>query len=169
MKAITIWQPWASLIAVGAKRYETRSWPTNYRGPIAIHAAKKNPLSIIRGLHPTVQVPILYALCKAFGIKSGVIDRLRMTTGCIVATAELIECWEIRMIDEDAEALFKKHHPTIVDNKFVNLKDEIMFGNFTKGRFAWELANVQILDTPIPARGKQGLWEWDQPITEVAL
>lgn len=43
MKAITLWQPWASLIAIGAKKYETRSWKTNYRGPIAIHAAKKDP------------------------------------------------------------------------------------------------------------------------------
>jgi hypothetical protein len=40
MKAITLWNPWASLIAVGAKTYETRSWPTNHRGDIAIHAAK---------------------------------------------------------------------------------------------------------------------------------
>lgn len=167
MKAITIWQPWASLVAVEAKRFETRSWPTNYRGPIAIHAAKKNPLSNIRELHPIVQVDILNALCKAFSIKSGVIDRLRMTSGCIVATAELVECWEIRMIDEDAEALFKKHHPTIVNNRFVNLKDEIMFGNFAKGRYAWELANVKMLETPIPAKGKQGLWEWDHPLEEV--
>ena len=41
VKAITIWQPWASLVAVGAKTMETRSWPTKYRGPIAIHAAQR--------------------------------------------------------------------------------------------------------------------------------
>lgn len=41
MKAISLWQPWASAIAVGMKRYETRSWGTNYRGPLAIHAAKR--------------------------------------------------------------------------------------------------------------------------------
>ena len=40
MKALTLTQPWASLVAVGAKRIETRSWRTDYRGPIAIHAAK---------------------------------------------------------------------------------------------------------------------------------
>ena len=34
MKAPSLWQPWASAIAVGAKRVETRSWPTNYRGPL---------------------------------------------------------------------------------------------------------------------------------------
>lgn len=39
MKAITIWQPWASLLAHRVKTYETRSWATAYRGPIAIHAA----------------------------------------------------------------------------------------------------------------------------------
>lgn len=38
MKALTIWQPWASLIASGEKQYETRSWETKYRGPLAIHA-----------------------------------------------------------------------------------------------------------------------------------
>lgn len=41
MKAITVWQPWASLLVSGRKRYETRSWATSYRGPIAIHAAKR--------------------------------------------------------------------------------------------------------------------------------
>lgn len=39
MKALTIWQPWASLLVSGQKKYETRSWATAYRGPIAIHAA----------------------------------------------------------------------------------------------------------------------------------
>ncbi len=40
MKALTLTQPWAHLVAVGAKRVETRSWPTPYRGPLAIHAAQ---------------------------------------------------------------------------------------------------------------------------------
>jgi hypothetical protein len=41
MKAITIHQPYAELIASGAKRVENRTWQTHYRGEIAIHAAKK--------------------------------------------------------------------------------------------------------------------------------
>lgn len=41
MKAISLWQPWASAIALGHKRIETRHWFTNYRGPLAIHAAKR--------------------------------------------------------------------------------------------------------------------------------
>ena len=40
MKAISIHQPWASLIAFGEKRFETRSWKTDYRGPLLIHASR---------------------------------------------------------------------------------------------------------------------------------
>lgn len=40
MKAITIQQPYAHLIAIGEKRVENRTWPTNHRGLIAIHAGK---------------------------------------------------------------------------------------------------------------------------------
>lgn len=43
MKALTLTQPWAQLVALGLKRVETRSWRTNYRGPFAIHAAKGMP------------------------------------------------------------------------------------------------------------------------------
>ena len=39
MKAISLWQPWASAIALGYKHVETRHWSTTYRGPLAIHAA----------------------------------------------------------------------------------------------------------------------------------
>lgn len=41
MKAITLWEPFATAIPLGLKRIETRHWSTNYRGPLAIHAAKK--------------------------------------------------------------------------------------------------------------------------------
>lgn len=50
MKALTIWQPWASLLACGGKRFETRSWATSYRGPIAIHAA-------------TIKIPQVFKKC----------------------------------------------------------------------------------------------------------
>ena len=41
MKAISLWQPWASAIPLGLKKIETRSWDTRLRGTIAIHAAKR--------------------------------------------------------------------------------------------------------------------------------
>jgi hypothetical protein len=39
MRAISLWQPWASAIALRLKSNETRGWATTYRGPLAIHAA----------------------------------------------------------------------------------------------------------------------------------
>lgn len=43
MKALSLWQPWGSLIATGAKKFETRSWATNYKGPLLICASKRKP------------------------------------------------------------------------------------------------------------------------------
>lgn len=40
MKVLTIKEPWATLIAEGIKEYEFRTWKTNYRGEILIHAGK---------------------------------------------------------------------------------------------------------------------------------
>lgn len=40
MKALTVCQPYAHLIAIGEKPIENRSWPTRYRGPLAIHAGR---------------------------------------------------------------------------------------------------------------------------------
>ena len=40
MKVLTIKQPWASLIMLGLKKYEFRSWKTEYRGELLIHTGK---------------------------------------------------------------------------------------------------------------------------------
>lgn len=77
--AITLHQPWASLIAAGKKHYETRSWGTDYRGTIAIHAAKKlheeQSLVSFLNLHHN-QIPL----------------------GAVIAIAELTDCI---LMDED--------------------------------------------------------------------
>ena len=51
MKALSIKEPWASLIAAGVKSIETRSWQTSYRGELAIHAslAKVNTADPLMG------------------------------------------------------------------------------------------------------------------------
>ena len=133
MKAITLWQPWASLIAIGAKQYETRSWAARYRGPIAIHAAKKDPGKL--------QISGKFEAARGELEKAGLAWCL-LPTGCIVATAELVNCWRIGT------------------NTGVVSEKEKLFGDWTPGRYAWELANVQMLPEPIPAKGKQGLWNW---------
>ncbi len=40
MKALSLLQPWATLVVIGVKQIETRSWSTAYRGPLLIHASK---------------------------------------------------------------------------------------------------------------------------------
>lgn len=84
MKALTIWQPWASLLVSGQKKYETRSWATDYRGPIAIHAA-------MRPVHRTIDAlvadkagngwNVLERLDSLF-LRPGALDQL--PTGAIV-------------------------------------------------------------------------------------
>ena len=41
MKTLSLWQPHAQAISLSLKPWETRGWKTDYRGPLAIHAAKK--------------------------------------------------------------------------------------------------------------------------------
>lgn len=70
MKAITLWQPWASLIASGLKTIETRSWKTEYRGLLAIHAAARIETDGRRKF-PTIPVPTrcVLAICELTAVK----------------------------------------------------------------------------------------------------
>jgi len=49
MKALTLYQPFASLVALGLKQVETRSWRTSYRGPLAELGLGIDPLGPILG------------------------------------------------------------------------------------------------------------------------
>lgn len=161
MKALTLWQPWAQLIAILAKLYETRSWATNYRGPIAIHAAKRDPHDIMCCLPTNVQQAMFDSLYAAFGIKSGALNKL--TTGAVIATAELVGCHKIvRTGVGDRGPWTEVLLPGRGNILTIPLQgNELLFGDWTPGRYAWELANVKLLDEPIPAKGKQGLWNWE--------
>ena len=117
MKALTVRQPWASLIAERRKRYETRSWLTHYRGLLAIHAGK-----------------------NASEIPNDYIGQFPL--GAIVAIAEIVQCHRAEDIRDYLS------------------REELEVGDFSSGRFAWELRNVRPIVPPIPARGYQGLWEW---------
>ena len=52
MRALTLTQPWASLIALLLKTYETRSWRTaTTRGPLLIHASREVDWRFINSRH----------------------------------------------------------------------------------------------------------------------
>lgn len=161
MKAITLYQPWASLLACGEKKYETRSWATRYRGKIAIHAGKKL-------ITDNIPNEIHNALCW----KGGFNKYKELPLGCIIAIAELVECWHIvampgtnvdvaKHIPIGAELDVPKHHPRFHDY-IVPSEQELLFGDWTPGRYAWEFKNMQILPEPIPAKGKQRIWNWEE-------
>jgi activating signal cointegrator 1 len=130
---ITLWQPWASLIALGEKKIETRSWPVhkNYRGPLAIHASAKVP-GWARELWG--QEPFLSALK----------EQATVPVGAIIAVCNLTDCVRIT----------REYRYTLTDQ-------ELAFGDYTPGRYAWILKDVHVLKAPIQIKGRQGLWSWD--------
>lgn len=145
MKALSIWQPWASLLAYGVKKYETRSWATNYRGPIAIHAAKKWPSDVFGMLIQADNTDTLFALYKAIETAGyDPHDDASMPLGAIVATAELVDCRPI------TRQLIAEQTGT-----------ELLLGDWREGRFAWEFRNMRMLPEPVPTKGHQGLWNWE--------
>ena len=147
MKAISLWQPWATLIAIGAKRIETRSWYTNYRGPLAIHASKKWSYELARMCREPYFDP-------ALGVK-GYSNPDDLPRGCIVATCTLDDCCAIG--DQLGGCIW------LNGNRLpLPAYPERAFGDYTPGRWAWMLKNIRPLTEPIPAKGAQGFWEWDQ-------
>lgn len=140
MKALTIYEPWASLVALGAKKIETRSWPTKYRGPLAIHAGKtiRTEFMNLAWKEP------FYSALKPLHNRVDGRPGIRYHFGCVIAIAQLVDCVEVRS-----------------DN--VPSGPERYFGDYRRGRYMWILRDVKRLDKPIPARGHQRLWDWDTP------
>ena len=132
VKALSLWQPWASLIADGAKQIETRSWSTAYRGSIAIHAAKR-------------WTPEQNDLCqqepfRGCLLEAGFANWTDIPLGCVVGIADLIDVVPTEAIVAELS------------------EQEKAFGNYERGRYGWMLTNIRALPTPIPVRGRQGLW-----------
>jgi hypothetical protein len=143
IKAITLWQPWASLVAIGSKRIETRSWSTSYRGLLAIHAAKRFPKEAM----DLCQLDPFRGALWPFWNRLGFVVVNALPRGSIVAVCELQSLVEITATNAPTEP-------------------ELSFGDYAPGRWAWYLENVKELLKPILARGKQRLWNWEVPAEE---
>jgi activating signal cointegrator 1 len=133
MKALSLWQPWASAIfAIDhldqmVKPDETRHWPTKIRGRIAIHAAK-------RKLHSLEELTLFNMLRLGQGWRT-------LPYGCLIGTVELVDC---------------------VRAETVKRQDwQMQWGNYTPGRYAFVLAKAKPLKNTIPCTGRQGFFNVD--------
>jgi|GEM_PF-1821147 len=175
-KVLSLWQPWASLVAMGVKTIETRSWraPQALIGKrIAIHAAK-TPSGGIRWLGP-YQYYVGRGgawMCEgSVGLNIGLV----LPLGAIVATARLAGCvpmsvfpmpngarrwlWvppgraDLNYSTDDGAEHFER-----------DCSGQLPYGDFRDGRWAWLLEDVQPLAEPVPFKGGQGLTKtWEVP------
>lgn len=139
IKALTLHQPWATLIAVGAKQFETRSWATSFRGPVVIHAGKT---LVTQGFDRMFMDMLAMAGCS---------NLQALPLGVAVCVADLTACYRTEQVRPHLTAM------------------EAAFGFYEVGRAAWKLEHIRVLTPPIPARGQQGLWDWTLPLPEGIL
>lgn len=133
MKALTLTQPWASLVVLGEKHCETRSWRTSHHGRLAIHAAATQRY----GAKSMERISPFRELLE----KHDVID---LPLGGIVGFVTLVTCWRTDMTERVA----------------MLTEQERRLGDFGVGRWVWELTEPVALTAPIYCMGALGVWEW---------
>lgn len=169
MKALTIRQPWASLIAAGVKTIETRSWSTKYRGPLAIHAGKATPDGLWEGGDWAIAWNGNF--CNAFAYRRILSNRLELPLGAVVATCTLADVvpivapsWEGGDLDVDCLCASPVlDSPTLgglrllrwdedhEGTEIIACEDQRPFGDFTPGRYAWLLTDIKPTTQRCPA------------------
>lgn len=137
--AISLWEPWASLMRAGSKRVETRSWYTAHRGPLLICASKKRNVLSLNLLHePAFSRGIAPLVGRGEGLHFGM----------AVALVDLVD-----VVRTDLR-------PARWEHVFVG--DELAFGDYSGRRYAWVTDNLRTFD-PFPVRGAQGVFKVDVP------
>jgi hypothetical protein len=130
IKVISLWEPFASLIKEGVKLIETRSWGTSYRGELYIHVCQKRVVGKV-AIEYQEQLKLL--------------KNTNFDYGCIILKCKLIDC---------------KYMTAEFIEKVKKNPNEYISGFYSVGRYAWILEDVEVLDTPIPAKGWFGIWEY---------
>lgn len=128
IRCISLWQPWATAIAVGLKKIETRDWTTSARGRVAIHAAKRWTRD--------QEDFLMWRLERGDPLPSAAL----MPRGAIVAVATIVA---VRPTDELDPVISERERD---------------YGNYQPGRFGWLLEDVTELGVAIPWKGSQGFF-----------
>jgi len=166
MKCLSLTQPWASLMALGAKQIETRSWKTDFRGPVAIHASLNFPAYAREYCLRSDTYDLLYqaGLCRRVAAMRGSIltaglQVLEMPFGCIIATGRLVDVVRTDYVACDPALCpgeIVRHQPFGMHIS----QREFAFGNYEDGRFAWIFEDLRALPEPIVAGGAHRLWNY---------
>lgn len=163
MKAISLWQPYASLVVHDAKSIETRKWNTNFRGQLLIHAAQnqQNVLTDIIRTEPFLDtlISLGYKIGGNHSINgpSNKVDDL--PRGAIIGSVRLVNC-----VPTDNLHVGSTIGSVYQDRAGVHMMDtyltqrEFAFGDYRPGRFAWILVDPICFKNPIPWTGRQGLF-----------
>jgi hypothetical protein len=144
MKAITICQPYASLIALPdeddrAKRVENRGWPSSFVGTLAIHAGKSRD----------------YLGGDNYGLKTD-----DMPFGAIVAVCEMVGCCKAHPLSNPETG----RHLGGMPEPWALRKWPWLAGHqHVEGPYCFVLTYVRRFKEPIPAKGKQGFWDLALP------
>ena len=130
MKALTLWQPWASLIVLRHKCFETRSWKMDglIGERIAIHAAKRPCKDL--------DAELINEIAKLS------LNPAHLPLGAVVGAGVITAFYRTEAIA-----------PSLP-------RPELVFGDYSPGRWAWRIEEVEALLEPVSARGRQGIWEW---------
>lgn len=153
MKAISLWNPWATLLAHGLKSVETRGWHMSHRGPLLVHAAKKwdGRLSDL-----CVAEPFRSALDLC-----GIGTATRLPFGAIIGVVEVVDCVPVERVEVDPLGVINGFTHQDLDGRTWLTIDETerAFGDYTARRYAILCRNARAFREPVPCKGQQMLWE----------
>jgi len=152
MKALSLRQPWASLMAFGEKEIETRGWRLSYRGPLVICATATIPRNVREWFKLARQEPtgpafddwkrIVCALAR-----HGIPDLRDLPLGAALCIVNVVDC-------QPTLNVFQEHPGR-------SSLDEKAFGDYSDGRWAFVTENLRTFPKPIPCKGKHGLWDFN--------
>jgi hypothetical protein len=145
MKALTLFQPWASLVALGIKKIETRHWSTAHRGPLAIHAGSAGrSLDGDTGAYgqQLLAHPLLAPLIQQYQLPAQLAG---WPFSCILGTVDLHSCRRSSDFNRAGSQISEL---------------ELLLGDYSDGRYGWMMADPVLFVPPVPSRGLPGLWDW---------
>lgn len=159
MKAITLWQPWASAVAYGSKQIETRSWSTKYRGPLLIHAAKR-----------CIKYELIHLSC-CWNWKGALCQEVKpwplgLPFGALIAKCNLIDC---RPTGEFTQNELDTLRVPPIKHGELYAWSERQLGDFSLGRFGWVLTDIKKFKKPISYKGSQGFFDVPENISEALI